>query len=312
VEIDRQGERTTVQARKGVVLAAGGFGQNQEMREQYLPQPTSAGWSTAYEGNTGDAIRLGLEIGADVDLMDDAWWGSVFVPPDGLPFFTVMERQSPGSIIVNQAGRRFVNEAIAYTDFVHAVYAEHRDGEPAIPFYFIMDQRCRSNYMFGSLMPGQGFPDEYYAAGLVKKADTVAELARQIGVDPGALEETVERFSGYARGGKDQEFRKGETPFEHVYADPARWPNPCLAPIDQPPFYAVTMVPGDLGTKGGLLTDEYARVLGEDGSVIGGLYATGNTAASVMGNAYAGAGGTIGPAMAFGYVAARHLAGTLE
>jgi 3-oxosteroid 1-dehydrogenase len=192
------------------------------------------------------------------------------------------------------------------------VYEEHSAGSPAIPFYFIMDQRCRNKYMFGTLLPCQGFPQAFYEHGVAAKADSIRELAEQIGIDADVLEETVQRFNGFARGKKDQDYRKGETPFEHVYADPANWPNPALAAIDQPPFYAVKMYPSDLGTKGGLLTDEYARVLREDGTVIEGLFATGNTSASVMGNVYAGAGGTIGPAMTFGYLAAKVLAGKAE
>ena len=312
VEIEKDGKPFAIKARKGIILAAGGFARNQQMREQYLPNPTSTDWSVASEGDTGDAISMGLKIGAAVDLMDDAWWMPVFIDANRLSFPVVSERQLSGSLIVDQTGKRFVNEAIPYSDFGHEVYKRHSDRYPAIPFYYIMDQRCRKKYFFGIFRPGQKIPQPYYERGEFAKANTIPKLAQLIGINPDTLEQTITRYNGYARGMKDQEFRKGQTPFEHVYADPAMWPNPCLAPIDKPPFYAVKMYPGDLGTKGGLVTDEYARVLNNNGLVIQGLFAIGNTSASVMGNAYAGAGGTIGPSMTFGYIAAQYLNGALK
>jgi 3-oxosteroid 1-dehydrogenase len=308
VEIEKDGRPFTIEARRGVLLAAGGFAKNQAMREQYLPHPTATEWSAASEGDTGESIRIGMEAGAAVDLMDDAWWGSVYVVPGQDPFFTVGERQLPGTMIVDQTGRRFVNEAIPYTEFGHAVYKENAKAGEDIPFYMILDQTCRDHYLFGTVFPGQAFPKEYYESGVVKKAASLLELAGQLGMDPATLEASVGRFNGFARGKKDQDFRKGETPFEHVYADPENWPNPTLAPIEKAPFYAVKMFPGDLGTKGGLLTDENARVLDKNGQVIPGLYAAGNNSASVMGNVYAGGGATIGPAMTFGYLAALQMA----
>jgi len=158
-------------------------------------------------------------------------------------------------------------------------------------------------------MPGRSLPKPFFEHGVAVQAESIRGLAVQLGMDPAILEATIERFNGFARGMRDQDFRRGETPFEHVYADPANWPNPSLAPIDRPPFYAIKMVVGDLGTKGGLVTDERARVLDAEGRVIPGLYAAGNTSASVMGNVYAGAGATIGPAMTFGYLAALDMAG---
>src|SRR4030042_83195 len=252
---------------------------------------------------------MALEIGAAVDLMDDAWWMPVYIGDNRLSSPVVFERQLSGSLIVDQTGTRFANEAIPYSDFGHEVYKRHSDQYPSIPFYYIMDQRCRNKYFFGMFRPGQKIPQPYYERGEFAKANTIRELAQLIGINPDTLEQTITRYNGYARGMKDQEFRKGQTPFEHVYADPAMWPNPCLAPVDKPPFYAVKMYPGDLGTKGGLVTDEYARVLNNNGLVIQGLFAIGNTSASVMGNAYAGAGGTIGPSMTFGYIAAKYLNG---
>ncbi|HWP62188.1 MAG TPA: FAD-dependent oxidoreductase [Candidatus Binatia bacterium] len=309
VEVERDGRRTVVAARRGVVLAAGGFARNQAMREQYLPKPTSAEWSSANPDDTGDAIRLGMELGAATDLMDDAWWGSAYVLPGQGAFFTVAERQLPGTLVVDATGRRFANEAMPYTDWGHAVYAHHAATGAGIPNYLILDQRARSRYMLGTAMPGRGLPKVFFESGVAVQADTIRGLAAQLGMDPAVLEATIERFNGFARGKRDQDFRRGETPFEHVYADPGTWPNPSLAPVDRPPFYAIKMVVGDLGTKGGLVTDERARVLDGEGRVIPGLYAAGNTSASVMGNVYAGAGATIGPAMTFGYLAALDMAG---
>lgn len=163
--------------------------------------------------------------------------------------------------------------------------------------------------MLGTAMPGRGLPKAFFESGVAVQADTIRGLAVQLGMDPAVLEATIERFNGFARGKRDQDFRRGETPFEHVYADPGTWPNPSLAPVDRPPFYAIKMVVGDLGTKGGLVTDERARVLDGEGRVIPGLYAAGNNSASVMGNVYAGAGATIGPAMTFGYLGALDMAG---
>jgi 3-oxosteroid 1-dehydrogenase len=308
VEIEKDGQPFTIQARRGVLLSAGGFAKNQEMREQYLPHPTSTEWSAANVGDTGDAIRLGMDAGAAFDLMDDAWWGSVYVVPGQDPFFTVGERQLPGTLVVDQTGQRFVNEAIPYTAFGHAVYKADAKNGKSIPFYMILDQTCRDRYLFGTLFPGQAFPKNYFESGVVKQANSLRELATQLDIDPATLEATVQRFNGFARGKKDQDFRKGETPFEHVYADPGTWPNPTLGPVEKPPFFSVKMFPGDLGTKGGLLTDENARVLDKAGHVIPGLYAAGNNSASVMGNTYAGGGATIGPAMTFGYLAALDMA----
>ena len=144
--------------------------------------------------------------------------------------------------------------------------------------------------------------------GSVHRASTVAELATSAGLDPQALAATVARFNGFAEAGSDEDFRRGDSAYDRYYGDPRRRPNPNLAPLAAPPFYAVKIVPGDLGTKGGLRTDERARVLRADGSPIPGLYAAGNTSAAVMGHSYAGAGATIGPAMTFGYIAALDLA----
>lgn len=305
---EQKGKPIHIRARKGVILSAGGFAHNQEMRNEFQRAPLKHEWSSANPGDTGEAIQLGIAAGVKVDLMDDAWWGPTSMIPDSGPMFHVGDRSYPGGIMVNAAGKRFTNEAAGYTEVVHAMYEKHTDAIPHVPCTFIMDSRYRSKYIFGTLFPGQPIPQKYLESGYIKKADTLEELAAQCSIDPQGLVESVERFNRFARSGVDEDFNRGASAYDRYYGDPSNKPNPCLAPIDKPPYYAVEFVAGDLGTKGGLVTDENARVLRGDGTVIPGLYAIGNTSASVMGNTYPGAGSTIGPSMTFGYVAAKHIA----
>ena len=217
--------------------------------------------------------------------------------------------RSPGCVLVNQAGNRFVNEAAPYVDAVHAMYDGHTEDTPHIPAWLIADQRYRNRYVFAGLGPRQPFPGRWYQHGAVHKASTLERLAAAIEVPPDALRATVDRVNSCARTGIDADFRRGESAYDRYYGDPRNRPNPCLGPLDRPPFYAIRIVPGDLGTKGGLRTDPRGRVLREDGTVIAGLYAAGNASAPVMGRTYAGPGATLGPAMVFGYLAALDLGG---
>ena len=308
VRVERDGTPVTIRARHGVVLASGGFEKNQEMRERYQRSPITTEWTTGAPSNTGGGITAAMEGGAAVDLMDDAWWGPSIPLPSG-PWFCLAERNLPGSIIVNQAGKRFSNEAAPYVDAVHAMY----DGEAAtgiahVPSWMVLDQRYRNRYLFAGLGPRQPFPGRWYKHGVIVRAQTLEELAEQIGVDPAGLVDTVTRFNAMARRGVDEDFGRGDSAYDKYYGDPRVRPNPSLGPIEQAPYYAVKMVPGDLGTKGGVVTDEHARALRDDGSVIEGLYAAGNASAAVMGHTYAGAGATIGPAITFGYLAALDIA----
>ncbi len=306
VVAEREGRPIRIRARAGVVLAAGGFPHNLEMRERYQPAPASIAWTSASPGNTGDAARMGLEVGATTDLMEDAWWGPTSLLADDVPMFLLAERSCPGSIIVDSAGRRFTNESASYIDVVHAMYACNRPGAASIPAHLIVDQRFRDRYPFVSFLPGQPIADETLASGNVSCAESLEDLATAIGVDPHGLCETVARFNTMATSGKDLDYERGASAYDRYYGDPTVKPNPNLGPIEKPPFYAVKVVPGDLGTKGGLVTDEHACVLREDSSPIHGLYAIGNTSATVMGTTYPGPGSTLGPAMTFGYVAALH------
>ncbi len=307
VHVVHHGSPTTIRARRGVILGSGGFEKNLEMREKYQPQPTSVDWTTGSVNNTGGGILAGIAAGAQTDLLDDAWWGPTIPLPSG-PWFCLAERNLPGSIIVNSAGQRFMNEAMPYVEAVHAIYAGEATGVPHVPAWMVIDQRYRNRYLFAGLSPRQPFPGRWYKNGTVKKADTLAGLADEIGVPADALNETVRRFNGFAASGVDEDFHRGESGYDRYYSDPTVKPNPSLHALDRAPYYAVKIVPGDLGTKGGLVTDERARVLRPDGSVIPGLYAAGNVSSAVMGHTYAGPGATIGPALTYGYLAALDIA----
>jgi 3-oxosteroid 1-dehydrogenase len=296
------GTPTVIRARRGVLVATGGFERNEEMRRRYQRSPIGTDWTTGAVGNTGDGIMAGQELGAATGLMDDAWWGPTIPLPSG-PYFCLAERSLPGCLLVNGAGERFVNESAPYVDAVHAMYEGNTAENPHIPAWLVFDQRYRDQYVFAGRPPGRPLPRRWYEAGAVFQARDLAGLADAIGVDPSALAKTVTRFNDFARTGHDEDFSRGASAYDRYYGDPRCRPNPNLAPLAKPPFYAAAIVPGDLGTKGGLRTDARARVLREDGSVIDGLYAAGNASAAVMGHSYAGAGATIGPAMTFGYIA---------
>ncbi len=309
IRVERDGRSLCIRARRGVILAAGGFERNAEMRHEYQQEPINATWTSGAAGNTGDAIKAGMAIGAAVDLMDDAWWGPGIQMGETARFI-IAERTLPGSIVVNSAGKRYLNEALPYVNFVHIMYDQHhKTGISHIPSFMIFDQHFRNRYPVMGVPPRLPAPKEWTANGDVVIADTLAKLAQGIDVPAAALTSTVERWNALVAAGRDLDFGKGDSAYDRYYADPTIEPNPCLAPIGKPPFYACRLVPADLGTKGGLLCDEHARVLRTDGSVIDGLYATGNCSASVMGHEYPGAGGTLAPAMVFGYIASRHAAG---
>ncbi|GAA2304385.1 3-oxosteroid 1-dehydrogenase [Nonomuraea roseoviolacea subsp. roseoviolacea] len=307
VLVSREGTQTSIKARRGVIVGSGGFEHSAAMRAEFQRQPIGTDWTVGAASNTGDGIRAGERAGAALDLMEDAWWGPAIPLPDE-PYFCLAERTLPGCILVNGKGERFVNEGAPYSDVVHVMYDRNTPSSPHIPAWLIVDQNYRNKYLFKDIAPLLPFPDSWYDSGAVFKAATVELLAQKIGVPQAALRATVNRFNGFAVTGSDADFHRGDSVYDRYYADPFVRPNPCLAPLWLPPFYAFKIVPGDLGTKGGMRTDARARVLRADGSVIAGLYAAGNASGAVMGHSYAGAGSTLGPAMTFGYVAANDIA----
>ena len=280
------------------------------MRDKYLPGPTRVEWSCANKSNTGDLIELARDLGAGIEFMDEGWWGPVtVVPGEENARMLVIEKSLPGSLMVNKRGERFVNEAAPYIDVVNAQYANDSEATPCVPCYLVFDARFRRSYPVGPLLPGAQQPDLFLGRllkdGYLKKANTIGELAKKLDVDAANLEATVARCNEFATTGKDLDFGRGDTVFDRYYGDEKVTPNPCLAPIDEAPFYGMEAYPGELGTKGGIRTDARARVLTEAGEVIPGLYAIGNCSSPVMGRTYAGAGATLGPATTFGYIAAR-------
>jgi 3-oxosteroid 1-dehydrogenase len=269
--VERAGRRMLIEARKGVVMGAGGFEHNREMRERYLPSPTSADWSASSTGNTGDAIRAGMAIGGAVSLMDHAWWIPVICAPGvERPWALFAERSSPGQVIVDQRGLRFTNEALPYLECGEAMYHAPGGTAKTIPSFIVFDADFRRKYPLGCFGPGAMFPDEKMPPGwegtVYFKANSIAELAAKAGIDPTGLAETVRLNNEYARTGKDLEFRRGDSAYDRYYGDARVKPNPCIAPIAKPPYYAVVIRPGDTGTNGGLVTDEYARVLRDPAS----------------------------------------------
>ncbi|ORX02447.1 3-oxosteroid 1-dehydrogenase [Mycolicibacillus trivialis] len=307
------GEPELIRARRGVILACGGFEHNEEMRVKYQRAPITTEWTVGAKANTGDGILAGEKLGAALDVMEDAWWGPT-VPLADAPWFALSERNSPGSIIVNMAGKRFMNESMPYVEAVHHMYGGEYGQGPGpgenIPAWLVFDQRYRDRYIFAGLNPGQRLPRKWLESGVIVTADTIDELAAKTGLPAEQLNETVQRFNGFARSGVDEDFHRGESVYDRYYGDPTNKPNPNLGEISQGPFYAAKMVPGDLGTKGGIRTDVHGRALRDDDTVIDGLYAAGNVSAPVMGHTYPGPGGTIGPAMTFGYLAALDIAGS--
>jgi len=312
--VKRDGHLLRILARRGVLLATGGFAHNGEMRRRYHRGLSDPAWSAAQPGDTGDGIRMGMAAGAAVEQMHTAWWTPTFVHPDGRAEALIIGKSMPGCIFVNRAGERFTNEAAPYEDVVRGQYAAH-ERKDSIPCFLLFDARVRHEYAIGPIPPGKVMPDVTMRKNLrefLTRADTLEALAGKLGINKQGLRDTIRHFNEHAQRGNDPVHRRGESLHDRYYSDPKIKPNPTLAPIEKPPFYAFPIYPGDLGTKGGLRCDVRGRVLREDGSVIPGLYATGNCAAPALGSGYPGAGSTIGPAMTFGYIAARDAAGLEE
>jgi 3-oxosteroid 1-dehydrogenase len=309
--VQYQGRELRIKARKGVVLAAGGFDKNPEMRSEHAPLYPNALYSGGTGGNTGDAIRAARQLGAEVMNMQSAWAAPVFyVPGEDRGRLCTIERALPGSIMINQSGQRYLNEAASYHITGQQMARRQQEHGDASPSWFVFDQAYRHNYPVGPLYPI--VPDWAHngaVRSILKKGSTLAELADNMGVDAAAFKATIARFNEHAAKGEDPDFQRGEAAYDKMYGDPRVAPNPCLRPIEKGPFYAMPIYPGDIGTNGGLKTDALARVVDGKGQPITGLYAIGNCAASAMGESYPGAGVTIGPALTFGFIAAQHATG---
>jgi 3-oxosteroid 1-dehydrogenase len=306
--VTRDGATLNIEARKGVLLAAGGFSRNADMRRRYSgDQPNEAKWSLSNTGDTGEVLQTAMRLGAKTDLLDEAWWlPSVFVA-DPRARALGQGRQRPGAIYVDGTGKRFCNESNSYVEVGKAMYANK-----AVPCWQICDDGYIGRYVSGANpFQKRSIPEEVIEQGAVLRADTIADLARQIDVPADALEHTFKRFNEFAAKGKDPDFGRGQSAYNDCLGDPGFKPNAALGPLDRAPFYATRVFPADVGTCGGLVANEHAQVLDENDQVINGLYATGNITATVMGRNYLGAGGSIAYTMVFGYVAARHAAGRI-
>ncbi|WP_245798754.1 FAD-binding protein [Sphingopyxis flava] len=312
-----KGQRVTVRSRLGILMNVGGFARNQEMRQKYQRHPISNSWTNANPGDTGEMIEEMIRHGADTENLDMAVWVPTSLNPDGslpagtkakdganYPFMHVGEIAVPHYMWVDRTGKRFVNEANSYMELGEAMYQND-----AVPAFAIFDDRAMKNYAYGTLMPGMKPIKEWLESGFLVKADTIEELAAKTGIDPAGLAAQVERYNRFAETGVDEEFHKGERQYDRFRGDPTHKPNPCVGSIAKAPFYATRIFPGDVGTFGGVVTDERARVLRADGSTIEGLYATGNSTSSVMGRSYPGPGASISPAFAFGYIASKDAVG---
>jgi 3-oxosteroid 1-dehydrogenase len=299
-----EGERT-IAASRGVLLNAGGFSRNLEMRRTYQPKPASTDWTMVNPGDTGDAMQMAMALGADIDCMEEAWWTPGSLLPDGTygGFHVPGESGKPHIVIVGPDGKRVGNEAGSYMEFGQRMYAKG-----AVPSFAIIESRALKHYSWGPLLPGKAV-QPFVDNGYLVSADTIEELARKCGIDVSGLAAEIARFNGFAAKGVDEDFQRGASHHNRTMGDPTHRPNPSLGAIEKAPFYAVKIWPLDVGTSGGLVTDEFARVLHVDGAPIGGLYAAGNITAPVVGHSYPGAGASIGGGIAFGYVAARHAMG---
>lgn len=309
----RDGQERSVSVRGGVVLTSGGFNRDPQRRQALLPG-IDMDWCPGAPGHTGQAHALAEAVGARYgeQALSPAFWAPVSrrTRPDGsaavFPHF-VMDRAKPGVLAVNAAGERFVNESTSYHLFGLAMQQPAADGRQATPAFLVCDAAALRRYGLGMVRPGGKGLAPFLADGYLVRADTLAGLARALDMDADRLQATVERFNSLARRGVDSDWQRGETAYQRNLGD-AQWPgpNPCLGPLEQGPYYAVRLYPGDIGAARGFATDGDARVLDAQGQPIAGLYVAGNDMHSIMGGVYTAPGITIGPAIVFGHQAARH------
>ena len=317
IGIETEGEKVTgvrvrnasgehvIKANRGVLLNAGGFSRNLKMREQFQPKPTSVDWTQVNPGDTGEVMQMAMALGADTDCMEEAWWTPGSLLPDGTygGFHVPGESGKPHVIIVGPDGKRVGNEAGAYMEFGQRMYAKG-----AVPSFAILESRVLSYYSWGPIMVGTSVKP-FIDNGYLIADDTLEGLARKCGIDVAGFTAEVARFNGFAASGVDEDFQRGASFHNQAMGDPNNKPNPSLGAIERGPFYAVKIWPMDVGTSGGIVTDEYARVLKADGKPIAGLYAAGNITAPVVAGTYPGAGASLGGGVTWGFVAARHMMG---
>jgi succinate dehydrogenase/fumarate reductase flavoprotein subunit len=312
--VGSRGEEIEIKARKGVILACGGFPWDEGLKRQYYPHVRQGKnhVSAAPRGNTGDGIRLAREVGGQFDdnASNGAAWAPVSLLPQEngqlVPFPHFIDRAKPGVIVVDRRGQRFANEAVSYHDFVPKMIEACRNDKD-IEAFVVADHPTFRKYGLGAAPAAPAPPGRFLHSGYLMSGDTLEALAKAAGISPDGLKATVERYNRFAEQGTDPEFGRGGDSYQRFNGDENHRPNPCVGPIKVAPFYAVRVVPGDLGTFMGLKTDRFARVLGESQPVKG-LYAVGADAASVFAGQYPGPGSTIGPAVTFAYIAANHIA----
>lgn len=310
----KDGKEITIKAEKAVILAAGGFERDQALRDKYLPKPSNAEWSAANIHNTGDALKAALKLGAATHQMDAGWWSTTMkVPGQEKGWLSMVDKSMPGNYTVNKNGERFSNESQNYVSFVNDMFKKFDEGNPCAPCYMIFDSTFRKNrpcgpLLQGSMQPDSAVPKEWWTPSFLSKGDTLEDLAAVVGIDPEGLLATQLKVNEYSISGKDLDLKRGDSVYDRYYGDPSVEPNPCLAPLENGPFYCMVLYPGEMGTAGGLVIDTKARVLKPDGTPIPGLYACGNTTTALL-PTYPGPGSTLGPAMTFGYLAAKDITG---
>lgn len=303
----KDGSDWKIGARLGVLINAGGFSRNQQMLDQYIPG-TSTAWTTTAPGDTGEMITEAVRIGAAIAQMDARVGNPMALPPGETPPKPVVvqgDMAKPHSIVVDQTGERYMRESSSYMEIGSAML-ERDTRSPAVPSWLVLDSQYLEKYMLAGSMAGAKKPKSWTDSGFLRRGDTIAALAVACGIPADRLEATVQRFNGFVRSGRDEDFKRGDHVYSRWLGDTLDTASPTLGTVEKGPFYAIEVYPGDVSTFGGVLTDEHARVLREDGTVIPGLYATGTSTASVMGRIAPGAGGSIGPSFTWGYVAAKH------
>ena len=313
VTLQRDGKAVRVQARRGVVIATGGFPWGDAMRTTHYPQPTGA-WSMSPKDNRGEGITLAQQAGATLGSghASPAFWApvSILTRADGSQTtdpHLVWDRAKPGLMAVNAAGKRFVNEATSYHEFVLGMYRSNQT-TPTLPAYLVCDHDFMERWGMGLALPGGRARDHLVRDGYLVKADSLRALATQLGIDADGLEESAARFNRFAAAGVDSDFGKGSTAYNRYLGDADQQPNACLGQLAQGPFYAVRVYAGDIGTAVGIRCNADGQALDAAGHAIRGLYMAGNDMHSVMGGQYPAPGITLGPALTFGWLAGKHAA----